>query len=38
VKSELIITIFGTHNPEEMSHQSMINVSTTTVKCSHCTL
>jgi len=29
---------FGTQNPEETSHQTVINVSTSPVKCSHYTL
>jgi len=38
VKNELILAIFGVQNPEETSHQTIINVSTSPVKCSHCTL
>jgi len=38
VKNKPILVIFGTQNPEETSHQMIINVSTSPVKCSHCTL
>jgi len=31
------LVILGTENPEETSHQ-IINVSTSPVNCSHCTL
>ena len=33
-----LVVIFGTLNPEEMSHQKITNLSTAPVKCSHCTL
>jgi len=35
VKNELILVIFGVQNLEETSHQRIINVSTSPVKCSH---
>jgi len=38
VKNEPILVIFGTQNLEETSHHMIINVSTSPVKCSHCTL
>jgi len=38
VKNEPILVIFGTQNPEETSHQMIISVSTSHVKCSHYTL
>jgi len=38
VKNESVLVIFGTQNPEETSHHTIINVSTSPVKCSHCTL
>jgi len=31
VKNELILVIFGTQNREEMSHQTIINASTSPV-------
>jgi len=37
VKNELILIIFGVQIPEEMSHQMIINVSTSPGKCSNCT-
>jgi len=37
VKNEPILVIFGARNPEETSHQTIINVSTSPVECSHCT-
>jgi len=30
--------LVGANNPEETSHQIIINVSTLPVKCSHCSL
>jgi len=33
-----MLVIFGSLNPEETSHQMIINLSTSPVKCSHCTL
>jgi len=38
VKNEQILVIFGAQNPEEMSHQMIRKISTSPVKCSHCTL
>jgi len=38
VKNEPVLVIFGAWNPAETSHQMIINVSTSPVKCSHCTL
>jgi len=38
MKNEPILVIFGKQNPKETSHQKIINVSTSPVKCSHCTL
>jgi len=38
VKNELIVVIFGAQNAEETSHQMIINVFTSRVICSHCTL
>ena len=38
VKNKLILVIFGAQNPEETSHQTIIDVSTSYVKCRHCTL
>jgi len=29
---------FGIQNPKEISHQMIMNVSTSLVNCSHCTL
>jgi len=37
-KNELFLVIFGVHNREETSHRTIINVFTSLVKCSHCTL
>jgi len=38
VKNKLILVIFGIRNPKETSYQMIINVATSPVKCSHCTL
>jgi len=38
VKNEMVLVTFGTQNPEETSQEKIINVSTSPVKCSHCTL
>jgi len=38
VKIELILVFFGMQNPEKTSHQTVINVYTSPVQCSYCTL
>jgi len=38
VKNEPILVIFGMQNPKEILHQTIVNVSTSPIKCSHCTL
>jgi len=34
MKNELILVIFGVRDPQETSHQKIINVSMSPVKCS----
>jgi len=38
VKINRFLVMSGTLNPEESSHQVITNLSTASVKCSHCTL
>ena len=38
VKNELILAIFGIQNSEETSHQTVIDLYTSSVNCNHCTL
>jgi len=38
VKNDLNVVIFCVQNLEETSHQTIINISTSPVKWSHCTL
>jgi len=38
VKNEPILTNLCKQNPKETSHQKVINLPTSPVKCSHCTL
>jgi len=37
-KMNRYLVFFGTQNPKETTHHMIINVSTSPVKCSHCTL